>query len=170
MILLFFVNSGSLVHGQTVYRENKLKAVFLYNFAKFVTWPDNAFENSQSPIVIGVLGEGPLVEALKSVEGKTAQDRRVDVKKFNTEEDIDICHILYISSSQNARLDQVLSSGFLERNILTVGSTKQFTKSGVVINFFKEKNKLKFEISRKSAERAHLTLSSKLLSLAIITD
>jgi len=169
-IILFFANSGPEVHGQTVYREYKLKAVFLYNFAKFVTWPDSAFENDQSPLVIGVLGEGPLNEALKFIEGKSAQNRTVIIKKFNTENDIDNCHILYLSSSQNVRMNQLLKNGLSKRDILTVGSMKQFTQIGGVINFVSEKNKLKFEISRKSAERAHLTLSSQLLTLAIVTD
>ena len=135
MIILFFANSGSLVHGQVVYREHRLKAAFLYNFAKFVTWPDDTFENSQSPIIIGVLGEGPLVEALKSIEGKTAQDRKIVVKNFNAEKDIDICHILYFSSSQNNRLNQLLNNGLSGRDILTVGSMNQFTQIGGVINF-----------------------------------
>jgi len=170
VIASFFVNSGFIAYGQTIYREHQLKAIFIYNFAKFVTWPDDAFADSQSPLIIGVLGEGPLVKALKSVEGKTAQNRKIVVMQFNTEKDIDICHVLYISSSQKDRINQLFNNGFSRRAILTVGSMKQFTQLGGVINFVKKKNKIKFEVSRKSAERVDLTISSQLLKLAIVTD
>lgn len=151
-------------------REYKIKAAFLYNFAKFVTWPEDTFADSQSPLIIGVLGEDPFGEALKSIEGKIAQDRKVVVKKFNTEKDIDICHILFISSSEKDRLNQLFNNGLSGKKVLTVGNMAQFTQSGGVINFVFRNNKMKFEISRKSAERAGLTLSSRLLKLAIVPD
>jgi len=151
-------------------REYEIKAAFLYNFAKFVTWPENTFADNQSPLVIGVLGKDPFGEALKSIEGKIVKDRKIIVKHFNTENDIDICHVLFISSSEKDRLDQLLNNSLSKKKILTVGNMAQFTQSGGVINFVIRKNKTKFEISRKSAERAHLTLSSKLLNLAIVTD
>jgi len=146
-----------------------VKAAFLYNFAKFVTWPNDAFVNKQSPLIIGVLGEDPFGEALKSIEGKVAQDRKIIVKQFKAENDIKICHILFISESEEGHLDRLFTS-LSGKKILTVGNMAQFTQSGGVINFVIRKNKMKFEISRKSAERAQLILSSQLLKLAIIID
>jgi len=151
-------------------REYEIKAAFIYNFAKFVTWPEDTFADNQSPLIIGVLGEDPFGEALKSIEGKIVQDRKIIIKHFNTEKDIDICHVLFISSSEKDHLQQLFDNEISGKKILTVGNMAQFTQSGGVINFVIQKNKTKFEISRKSAERAHLTLSSKLLNLAIITD
>jgi len=169
-IALAFVVLMSVNTNAQERREYEIKAAFLYNFAKFVTWPDNAFADGQSPIIIGVLGEDPFGEALNSVEGKMAQDRKIVVKKFKTEKDIDICHVLFISSAEKNRLNQLFNNGISGRSILTVGNISQFTQSGGVINFIIRNNKTKFEISRKSAERAHLQLSSQLLKLAIITD
>src|SRR5271163_1246273 len=45
--------------GQTVSHEYPLKAVFLLNFAQFTDWPTNAFDQPDSPLVIGVWGNDP---------------------------------------------------------------------------------------------------------------
>ena len=156
--------------GSAAAREYEIKAAFLYNFAKFVTWPENTFSDQQSPLIIGILGEDPFEGALKSIEGKMVKGRKIIIKQFNTEKDIDICHVLFISSSEKDRLHQLFNNGLSGKKILTVGNMAQFTQSGGVINFVIRKNKTKFEISRKSVEHAGLTLSSQLLKLAIVSN
>jgi hypothetical protein len=52
--------------------------------------------------------------------------------------------------------------------ILTIGDTKGFGESGVMINFLTKENKVRFEINLAAARRAGLKISSKLLSLATI--
>jgi len=170
MFCIIFTTSvvmGMNAHAQGI-QEYEIKAAFLYNFAKFVTWPEDTFGDQQSPLIIGVLGENPFGGALKSVEEKTVQGRQIIVKHFNTEKDIEHCHILYIGSSEKDRMVQLLSGDLSKKEILTVGSMAQFTQSGGVINFVIQGNKTKFEINRESANRAGLKISSKLLKLAIL--
>ena len=66
LIFLLLIVSQPLF-SQNVSRENQLKAAFLYNFSQFVTWPDDAFSNSSSPIAIGVLGENPFGPVLNDL-------------------------------------------------------------------------------------------------------
>jgi hypothetical protein len=54
--------------------EYEVKAAFLFNFTKFVEWPENAFVDPHAPIVIGIIGDDPFGESLvRIVAGQKAQ-------------------------------------------------------------------------------------------------
>ena len=145
--------------------EYHVKALFLYNFAKFVDWPPNM---QAGPICIGVLGDGPVEEALgETVQGKTANGRSFVVKRLRHDEDGEGCHIIFVSDSEKKRLRLILDS-LRGCKVLTVGEVEGFAANGGVINLEIVDNKVRFEVNIDAAERAGLKLSSKLLSLAKI--
>ena len=148
-------------------REYQVKAAFLYNFAKFIEWPDSAFSNENSPIIICVLGYDPFGEALDVMREKTIGRRNILIKRVMDIEDLEECHILFISSSERRNLSQILRI-VRNKSVLTVGDTKGFAYSGVIINIASEENRLGFEINVDAAQRAHLKLSSKILKLGKI--
>ena len=151
--------------------EYQLKAVFLYNFAKFVEWPAESFADDQSPIILGILGEDPFGDTIDQIiKGKTIKDRELTIKRFEKIEKLEACHILFISSSEEKRLEEILET-LRDSSVLTVGEMKQFARSGGMINFTVRESKIRFEINVDAAERAKLKISSKLLKLAkIIKD
>src|ERR1035437_1917799 len=63
--------------------ESALQALYLYNFAKFVVWPDKVFANQQSPITLCIYGEKPseIRQAIVLIDGKTAQGREVKSRR-----------------------------------------------------------------------------------------
>ena len=146
--------------------EYQVKAAFLYNFAKFVDWPGEAFSDSSAPLVIGVIGEDPFGGALdRAINGKTVSGRSLLVRRLKWGQDLRSCHILYISSSERKRLPQILQS-LKGASVLTVGDMGQFNQRGGIINFILEANKVRFEINSHGADQARLRISSKLLTLA----
>lgn len=146
--------------------EYQLKAAFLYNFAKFVEWPTNAFVKATSPMVVGVLGENPFGNDLEqTIHGKTVNQHPFEVKEFHSLTEVKHCHILFISTSETDRLHDIFET-LRGSSVLTVGETKNFTESGGMINFVRVGNKVRFEINNPAAEKAGLIISSKLLSLA----
>ncbi len=151
--------------------EYEIKAAFLYNFAKFVEWPAEAFVDPQAPFVLGVVGEDPFGSVLaQTVGGKTVNGRQLMVRRFKHGEDLRGCHILFVSSSEKKHLAQILES-LKGSSVLTVGETDRFAQFGGAVNFILEANKVRFEINVDAAARARLKLSSKLLALArIVAD
>ena len=89
------------------------------------------------------------------------------IKRVMDIEDLEECHILFISSSERRNLSQILRI-VRNKSVLTVGDTKGFAYSGVIINIASEENRLGFEINVDAAQRAHLKLSSKILKLGKI--
>ncbi|MBI5395527.1 MAG: YfiR family protein [Verrucomicrobia bacterium] len=149
-------------------KEYEIKAVFLLNFAQFVEWPAHAFANDTAPLTLGVLGEDPFGNILdRTVQGETIKGRPLAVKRFKRIEDVQDCHLLFISRSEKARVPQILSR-LAGTSILTVGETDQFARSGGIINFRIQGNNVRFEINVDAAARSHLKISSKLLRLATI--
>lgn len=146
--------------------EYQIKAVFLFNFAQFVEWPPEAFANPQSPIIIGVLGRDPFGKYLdEAVAGETANQRPLRVQRYRRVDEIKDCHILYISSSEDERLDQILAR-LRGRSILTIGDSEDFALRGGIIRFITRRNKIRFRINLPAAKAAKLVISSKVLRTA----
>ena len=153
-----------------VVREYQIEAIFLFNFAQFVDWPPEAFSGPGDPLVIGILGNDPFGAYMdEAVRGERVNDRPIVIRRFARVEDITTCHILFISRSESARLDQIL--GRLKgRSILTVSDIDDFNQSRGMIRFVIEKNKIRLRINLGAAKSAGLKISSKLLRPAQIVS
>jgi hypothetical protein len=153
--------------------EYLIKAGFIYNFAKLVEWPANAFPQPDSPIVIGILGNDPFGTTLdRIVADKKISGRVISVKRVKWSKDfkeLKDCNILFISSSEKEHVDSVVEA-MKGLPILTIGDAPGFAKRGGIINFTLEDNKVRFEVNVEAAKHADLTISSRLLTLAKIVQ
>jgi hypothetical protein len=155
-------------HAQDSLSEYQVKAAYLFNFLKFVEWPEDAFADPLAPIVIGIAGDDPFGNALPQViAGKTVQGRDLVTRKYRAGEDLRSSHILFVSASEKKRLPQLLAS-LRGSNVLTVADVDGFLEEGGMIQLFSENNRVRFAINVDAAIRARLKLSSKLLSLAYV--
>ena len=146
-------------------KHSQAKAAFLVNFVKFVEWPAEVFADNSAPIIVGVVGESPSRSAIEQeINGKTAHGRRLGIKRFPSFRSITYCHILFVSSSQDDNLSQILAAA--GPTVLTVGETEQFAQMGGIITFSVVDSKLRFEINHTAAKQRGLRISAKLLSLA----
>jgi hypothetical protein len=147
--------------------EYLIKAAFLFNFAKFVEWPAASFKDDLSPINLCILGTDPFGPALDTLKDKTIKGRPLKIKRANKVDDIEACHILFISASEKEILKQILYT-LKNSNILTVSEIEGFAQMGGIINFIIVNKKVHFEINPEAAERSKLKISSQLLKLAKI--
>jgi len=146
--------------------EYKIKAAYLFNFAKFVEWPHIRFAKPTSPIILGVLGQDPFGGALeKTIGNKSIEGRSFRILHLQEADDLTQCHILFISQTEKRRLPQILES-LGDASVLTVSEMDQFTQFGGMINFFKQENTVRFEINVEASRTAKLKISSKLLQVA----
>ncbi len=156
----------SILHAQSSPTEYQVKAAYLYNFAKFVEWPPQVM-SSDSSFNICVLGRDPFDSTFQTtIAGESIKGKNVLVKRIPRAQDGTGCQILFISSSEEARLKDILD--VLDKmSVLTVSDMPQFTRRGGMIQFVTEANRVRFEVNLTSAERTGLTLSSQLLKVAI---
>jgi uncharacterized protein DUF4154 len=159
---------ASSTTAQTPNLEYRIKAAYIFNFAKFVSWPANAFARAESPIVIGIVGKDPFGEEIdQTIAGKFIEKRPLQVKRLAENESLQGYHILFIGDSERQRLPQILQQA-RKLSILTVGEMDDFTELGGMIRFFKHENNIRFEVDLDPVEVAGLKISSKLLQVAIV--
>ncbi len=151
-------------------REYQIKAAFLYNFTKYVSWPAAKFANEDTPLSFCVIGHDPFGPVLEeTMNGKTFKGRAILINRLQAIDDLKQCHLLFVSSSERDRVAQITSSAS-GAGVLTAGDMDRFTKQGGVINLTKRRNNVRFEINRSAADRAGLNISSRLLKLATIVE
>ena len=143
--------------------EYVVEAAFLIKFTTFVKWPPQAFSGANASFTIGILGEDPFGRSLDEIVANEAVGgHKLLVRRFQNVNQIDSCHVLFISSSEARRLDDILSR-LDRRSVLTVGETKDFALRSGIIGFVLSEKRLRLVINLAAATAARLTISSKLL-------
>ncbi len=146
-------------------QEYEVKATYLYNFARFVEWPAVAVEAKGNSFDVCVLGQDPFGPTLDAVvAGETIAGKAVAARRVSKPQEAAACRLLYISSSEENRLREVLAA--LDKS--AVSDIPRFSQRGGMIQFVQENNKIRFEVNLASATAAGLSLSSELLKVAII--
>lgn len=171
VLFAMFCASGSNISAQTATsKEYQIKAAFLFNFAQFVEWPSSTFADTNAPFCIGILGDDPFGAALEEfVRGEKVGGHPLVIQRYQRVEDIQACQILFISRSENNRMEQILAD-LKGKNILTVGDIEGFINNGGIIRFVTKQNRIHFRINLEAAKSANLTISSKMLQLAEIVE
>ena len=167
IILLFICSLLPVSVFADVNPEDQYKAVFIYNFTKYIQWPN--YDNMET-YKIAIIGDSEIIIPLKEIEKKrTVNNKKIKIIHFQDIHDINICHILFISASEKKRLSDILQK-VKDNNILTVSDSMGFAHEGVSINFIIVDGKIKFEINNSSIDQAGLQVSSHLLKLAILVE
>jgi hypothetical protein len=144
-------------------KSENVMAVYIYNFTKFLDWPNNDSEY----FYISVLGKSNLVEPLNNIaEKEKVKGRKIVISELDNVSNLKSNSILFLSAEEENKLHTILKKTS-EKNILTVSNSEGFANKGVCINFFIADNKIKFEINRKAIEEAGIIPNTRLLSLAV---
>jgi hypothetical protein len=140
--------------------EYKIKAGYLYNFTKFITWPEDHAETFNLCIV----GDDPFGELIDPIEQRSVISRPIKLSRFGTLGSINKephCHILFVSSSiKYTPADRNVD------NTLVVGEGGDFIAQGGMIGFVNNQGKIKLQINLKTIKQSNLKISAKLLEVA----
>lgn len=141
--------------------EYSVKANYLVRFAAFVEWPGASFADSRSPVVICVVGRDPFDGALeRAARAQTAHGRAIAVRRPGTAEAAAGCHILYVGRGGGS----LVPSG--HRPVLLVSDGAISSDRGM-IHFVVSDERVRFHIDLQAASRGRLSISSRLLNLAL---
>lgn len=147
--------------------ENKLKAVYMYSFGKYTTWPASTFAKTENDVVVGVYGDSPVIEHLQSVAAKRKlHNRKIRVIYFKSPEDYVPCHMVFVSHDVPIADQTKLIAKLSRRPVLLIGETAVFNANGGMMSFFLTDDlKVKFEIDVQNTRKSGLSLDAKLLKL-----
>jgi YfiR/HmsC-like len=170
--LFLLVLFSALAPGTPVLRaqerptEYQVKAVYLFNFSRFVGWPPQAPSTPPDSFPICVLGKDPFGPALDAaLAGENISGKSVVARRVAQPQDAAACRVVYISTSEEGRLKDVLAA-LDKTGVLTVSDIPRFSQRGGMIQFVLQGDRVRFEVNLTSATEAGLTLSSDLLKVA----
>jgi len=150
-------------------RELQVKAAYLYNFTRFVTWEKNPAAGG-GKIIIGFIGAGEIADVLDSFLRSSGNDKQVEVRRFPPDsENLDKCHILFIEPGNGVQLDNILKK-IKMKPILTVGDTPDFVKRGGMVGLFEEGGRIRIRLDLERAESAGMNISSKLIEVSQLVN
>jgi hypothetical protein len=148
------------------FSEYKVKAAYLYNMARFVTWPESAFEAPEEEFVIALLGPDPFGTDLDALlADRTIDGRRIRVDRCDAPAKLRSCNLLFVSKGMCKNLPQ-LKERLGQLPILIVADAKGPAEVGGMITFLLEEDVVRFEVDQEAALKAGLKISSKMLGLA----
>ena len=146
--------------------EYQVKALFLYNFANYVEWPNNAFTSNTSPIQLCLYGDVPFGIFLDEVDGTLIGDRQLIIKRTNSFSDIKSgCQILFVGEDKQVTLPTFWNE-IKYLYVLSIGEEKGFAEKGGIVNIMRTTDQVQFEVNISNAIENGLFISSDLLSLA----
>lgn len=164
VLTVMLVAAVSPVRAREPSLEYPVKAAFLYKFGSFVTWPPSAFAGPGAPLVVCVVGRDPFGALLeRTVRGQTIDGRAVVVRRLDAVEAGAPCHIAFLGGSR-AQSVEAAAAVLAGSPVLTVSERQT---PGAAIRFLIRDNRVRFEIDERAAAAAGLTISSKLLNLAV---
>jgi hypothetical protein len=146
--------------------EYEVKAAFLYNFAKFVEWPEATWASATDSFVICIIGNDPFGPDIQNEwRTQTVQEHKILIQHIPSVEEARACQILFVAASEQSRAETILQQ-LKHPPILTVGDDARFVSKGGMISFVLEKRRVRFHVNTVAAEAAGLKISSQLLKLA----
>jgi hypothetical protein len=168
ILITFFLISADYIRMPLVQEPNnsnaKIKATFIYNFTKYIDWPDKYKEGS---FVIGILGTTTFYNDLTALlSTKTAGNQKFIIKSYPDAESLNgTCHILFIPAENSTWLPNVLKK-IQGKCTLIITEKSGLAKQGAAINFIVENNKQRFELNKTNIEKYNMKVSSTLVALA----
>ena len=147
LILMALVLISLSVNADEVSREYRIKAAFIYNFTKFVIWPQQDPYIDAESFNVCILGDDRLTTAASTIQGKSVQGKVLQIKPITNAGENGECAIVFLAISNAEQLQQVLES-IKGTSVLSVGDSSDFIDNGGIIGLFVENNKVKFDINQ----------------------
>jgi len=145
--------------------EQEIKAGLLYNFLRYTQAEQPS--HTEDPAIVCIYGSDPFNGRLASMEGRTVNQRRIEIRSVRTYAEMDACSLLFLNAEQRAHWPQVRTY-LARRAVLTVSDYDGFARTGGMIEFTRINNRVGVRINMDAVDGAHFTVQDRLLRLASI--
>ncbi len=146
--------------------EAELKAAFIFNFAKYVDWPEATLNANPGKLDLCLIGrKNTMFDELQAMDGKPIRNRKLQVRPMALGDNLKSCQMLVVDENETANFDLILR-GVDKSPVLTVNGSSRFLDAGGMISLISENDRMRFDINLSATRRNNLALSPNLLKLA----
>jgi hypothetical protein len=161
--VLILLGYAFVVDARAQVSNYKAYTLFVYNFTKYIQWPDGVIKDE---FVIGVYGKSPIQEELqKMVALKKAGDKIIRIAEFSESNLTSEVHILFIPEDKTNQMPTIVAA-LRGKPVLLVAEKEGTIQKGAGISFMTDQNNLKFELNSTSISNQNLKVSKALEALA----
>lgn len=165
--MLLALNAGGASAQEAA--EADVKAAMVFNIARFTQWPAAVLGGPESPFTVCVSGRDDTIAALEALEGKPLHARPIRVVPLDRQPGLGDCRVLFVARGESYRLSQLSAlMAASAKPVLTIGDVRDFASRGGMVALVRADERIRFEINPREVESKGLSMSSRLLSLAII--
>jgi YfiR/HmsC-like len=169
------------VAGKKALLNDRVKAAFILNIARYVEWPENRLHNE---VRLCFLNKNPLGSAVNNIRNKHIKIHPLEIRTIPSLQLHNDCNILFLTQQQMIDIAAQLKnktpaenkekySLLFTKDVLIIGDLSTKTTNtekieGVMVFLTRQKTRFGIEISRKVLTNSSLILSSELLKLSRI--
>lgn len=143
-------------------KQDKVKAVFLFTFFKYITWPASAGR----PRVICVVGDHPFGGTLDYIAKNKFASSSYQVHYPSNTSGLSSCHVVFA----NDNIDSVIQATNGKKGMLTVSDSSGFASLGGGIEFVDRGGKIDLVLNPNTLKQAGLKANAKLMKIVIVTN
>lgn len=151
--------------GEEPSREYRIKAAFLYNLTKFITWPDEKTWAANAPIAVCIYGFNPFDTYIRKLEQRTAKGRAIALRYPSQPDQLKECQAVFVSQYNTQKPDLQKIRAELPA-LLTVGDDHDFIANQGMIGLVAAGNNVQLNIHLTRAREAGFSVSADLLEIA----
>ena len=168
-IILAVVTLVLSIHqlGQAQTKDYKFQSLYVYNFAKTIEWPVNAF--SEVDFIIGIFNNTKVFnEFNESLANRQVGTKKIIIKHFQTVDELAPTQILFMPASNRNNIKSILQK-LNQASCLLITEKDRLLKEGSIINLvITDEGKMKYELNDLAATKLGLKIPTSIKSLAII--
>ena len=163
--LLLMLSANLAVAGDELSREYRIKAAYLYNLSKFITWPGEETQGKDAPITLCVYGYNPFEDYLEKLREHPVKGRSIAIRYLDERQPVDNCQLLFVSR-HNTTAPKLLAAPPPYPPILTVSDDQDFLARGGLVSLITVSNSIQLDINLTRAKQAGFSVSANLLEIA----
>ena len=161
LAMFFLIFTSPAAYSDSV-SEYKIKAGFIYNFARFTKWPDNDNE-----LRICIYGKDPFGHHIDHLKSKVVSSRSITIFRTHIIENIKPCHVVFLNINPVDQLTfKKIINSLKGSNTLTISDTKNVINYGVMVGLDIKDDKVSFNINYTSILESELKINPQLIKLA----
>lgn len=145
-------------------QDEKFKALFIYNFTKYIEWPQS---KQAGNFVIGIYGDNPIQKELSVIaQKKRVGNQQIAVKKITSVADAKSCNMVFVPQNKSGDAKQIAAS-IKSSGVILITDKDGYAKDISGINFVKVNGRQQFEVNKATIEAQGAKVNSGLLTLGI---
>jgi hypothetical protein len=142
--------------------KHESQALYIYNFLKFIEWPDNNMDR----IIVSVYGESAVYDELvKITKNKTIGEKYIYVIKSTNPQDMKLCNIVFVPEQSCCDINNIIDQ-IKNKTTVVVGAKEGANSRGSSIELIENGSKMGYRINKEVVQTQNLIYSQQLLKMS----